>query len=385
MAMLQILLIYMEKSGYADYESAGFVSYRFLGVLLFSVPLGLFIKERKIKPLFYFSAIITPLLTFIIIYATANHLDLLIRVSQFFWGISFICMQVSILPFILRNSPPEQHTEAITLSYATGSLGAICSGSLIFLLENAFPEIFNEKIILQLISALGFVSLFFLSRMNIDEFVPHKPVVKSGIADFDWTLIIKALIPTTIIAVGAGLTIPFIGLFFFKIHGLDSDQFAILNSATTFFVFFMILLVPKLKYRYGYKFSITLSQSLAILALIFLASTEWFANRPIAVFIAIFCYALRQPLMNMAAPMTSDMTMKYVGKRNREMMSALTAAIWSGSWFISSHIFRILREHQLTYASVFLITAALYSIGVIWYYFLVLDFQRREKRGLTEK
>lgn len=385
MSFLQILLIYMEKSGYADYESAGFVSFRFLGVLLFSLPLGLFIKGKKIIPFFYISSVCTPVLSLLIIFATEHHYDVILRASQLLWGFSFICMQVSALPFILRNSPVEMHTAAITLSYATGSMGAIVSGTFIYLLKNSAPAIFDEKLILQVISALGLTSLYFVSKIKISEFVPVKQPLGNPGMGFDWFLILKAIIPTAIIAIGAGLTIPFIGLFFFKIHGLDSDQFAILNSATTCLVLVMILLVPQLKYMFGYKVSVTLSQSLAVLALVFLATTEWYSGEWFALIIAISCYALRQPLMNMAAPMTSDLTMKYVGKHNREIMSALTAATWSGSWFVSSHIFKILRENDFSYASVFLITAALYALGVTWYYFLILDFYRREKLGLTEK
>lgn len=66
---MAILLIYMEKSGFEDYESASFVSFRFLGVLLFAFPLGLFIKGRNLKPLFYMSSIATPFLSLIIIEA----------------------------------------------------------------------------------------------------------------------------------------------------------------------------------------------------------------------------------------------------------------------------------------------------------------------------
>ncbi|HRE98447.1 MAG TPA: hypothetical protein PK637_16905, partial [Flavobacteriales bacterium] len=82
-------------------------------------------------------------------------------------------------------------------------------------------------------------------------------------------------------------------------------------------------------------------------------------------------YALRQPLMNMATPMTTEVTMKYVGKRNQEMMSALTASIWSGSWFISAYLFEIMREMEVSYMNIFLITAALYSVGVIAYMLLM--------------
>ena len=51
-AFLSIQLIYMQKCGYSDYESAGYISFRFLGVLLLAVPMGMYLKGRNIKPLF---------------------------------------------------------------------------------------------------------------------------------------------------------------------------------------------------------------------------------------------------------------------------------------------------------------------------------------------
>jgi hypothetical protein len=102
-------------------------------------------------------------------------------------------------------------------------------------------------------------------------------------------------------------------------------------------------------------------------------SFEW------AVYIAVAAYVIRQPLMNMAGPMTSDIVMDYVGERNQEMMSALTSAVWSGSWFISSVIFQVLRQIGLQYVYVFLITAALYFFGVFLYYLLILDYEKKIK------
>ena len=81
--------------------------------------------------------------------------------------------------------------------------------------------------------------------------------------------------------------------------------------------------------------------------------------------------------MNMAGPMTSELTLKYVGDRNQELMSALSSSVWSGSWFISAKIFQILRAHEVPYYQIFLITAALYTWGVTAYYFLVKDYRRR--------
>ena len=74
--------------------------------------------------------------------------------------------------------------------------------------------------------------------------------------------------------------------------------------------------------------------------------------------IAIVCYLLRQPLMNMAGPMTTELVMSYVGKNNREMTSALTSAIWSGSWALSGFMVTIMFGFGFQFVNIFLITSA---------------------------
>jgi MFS family permease len=378
---MTIMLIYMAKVGFQDHESASFVSFRFLGVLLFAFPLGLFIKGRKLKPLFYASSMLTPILALVILYAIDLKLTGLLYTSLFLWGVSFTGIQITALPYILRNAKKETHTAAITLSYSTWSFAGIISGVLIFGLKNLNPVLFDEKLILQIISLLGLFGVLFVFNLKNIEHVPKISKSRFNLKDFDWKLIFKALVPTMIIAIGAGLTIPFVGLFFYKIHGLDSDKFAALSGFATLVVFGFILFVPIIKEKLGYKLAIPLTQLIAIFALIVLALTE-IIPYSFAVYIAMVAYIIRQPLMNMAGPMTSDIVMKYVGEKNREMMSALTAAIWSGSWFISSIIFQVLRKIGLQYVYVFLITAGLYFVGVLLYYLLILDYEKKVKQGV---
>jgi MFS family permease len=379
---MAILPLYMKVEGYTDAEYAHFTSYRYLGMLALALALGMFIKGRKILPMFYIAAAGVPLFGLLILVGVNIHSDLLLLVSHLLWGTAYTFIQIPILPYILRNVPTHQHTSAITLNFATWSIASILSFLFIGVFSTIDPVLFNEKHLLFGIVLFSFCGLYFITKVSKKENVPALTESRINIKGYDWKTIFKALIPTAIIAFGAGFTIPFISLFFSNVHGMTTAEFSYMSFAASFIVAYAALWVPKIKEGIGYKRAVPLTQSLAIMALVVMATTQYYNHLSIAFVIAIVFYLLRQPLMNIAAPMTSDITMKYVGEANREMTSGLTSAIWSGSTFFSAIIFGILRHLNVDYVNIFLITAGLYTIGVIWYMILIHDYDKREKAGL---
>jgi predicted MFS family arabinose efflux permease len=262
------------------------------------------------------------------------------------------------------------------------------SGLVIAILDFIDPIIFDEQFILLLFSVAGFGGLYFLSlTRNFNESVEdrgteNKPLKRQPT---DWPLVLKALGPTLIIATGAGLTIPFISLFFDQVHGLHKGGFSVLSFIASLLVAYGAMLVPTIKQKVGYKIAIPTTQSLAVMSLVALATTQFYSQYPVAVVIAGICYLLRQPLMNMAGPMTSELVMNYVGKNNREITSALISAIWSGSWVISGFMVTILFAYHFTFVNIFLITSLLYAFGVVMYYLLIVDYNKREELGLIKE
>jgi MFS family permease len=192
----------------------------------------------------------------------------------------------------------------------------------------------------------------------------------------DWSRITKALLPTFLIAFGAGFTIPFINLFFNIVHGVNSSSFSLMNTIAFGLVVIGGFLNPIIKRKLGYKVAITFFQSLAIFALFVMGASEWFAGSYISTMVAIMMYIIRQPLMNIAAPLTTEVAMKYVGEENRKVVSAITSALWSGSWFLSAMIFSILRELNISYSNIIFTTVIFYILGVISYYKLILNYER---------
>jgi len=383
---MNILPLYMTREGFSDEEIALYITFRFLGVFVLALPFGKLIKGRRLAPLFYISSFFVPFFGLIIVFAIALKIKWLIFTSLLLWGASFTFMQIPISPFILRNSAKQNQTAGIALSYSTWSFAGILSGVVIAILDAMNPHLFNEKMILIIFSIMGFGGLYFLIKTKFMEKIDEPVKAIPGIPPpgTNWNLIIKGLIPTLIIATGAGLTIPFISLFFDKVHHLDKGGFSVISSIAAILVAYSAMMVPKVKQYIGYKIAIPTTQSLAVISLVALATTQFYSQYTVALYIAIACYLLRQPLMNMAGPMTTEVVLNYVGKNNREITSALISAIWSGSWVVSGFMVKLMFGRGYEFVSIFLITSALYAFGVVMYYVLILDYIKREKHGFID-
>ena len=382
-SFIAILPLYMKAEHFSDAQYAHFTSYRYLGMLALALFVGMYIKGRKILPLIYIAAAGVPLFGLLIIIGVQIHSTALLLISHLLWGTAYTFIQIPILPYILRNAPKEQHTLAITLNFATWSIASIFGGLVIALFNGYDNQLFNERNLLFAIAMIGFSSVYFVLRISKKEYIPATTAKTGSLKDYDWKIISRALIPTTIVAIGAGFTIPFMSLFFANVHNMSTSTFSLLNFITALLVTIVAVYIPSIKSRFGYQRAVPTTQSFAICALIIMATTQYYYQWNMAVYIASVFYLLRQPFMSAAVPMTSEITMKYVGERNREMVSALTSSIWSGSAYFSAIGFGILRHLDVPYVHIFLITAAVYVIGVTMYYFLLVDYYKREKLGLV--
>lgn len=377
---LTMLPLYLDKLGYSNDRISGYTSFRYLGVFLLAIPLGAFLKGASVKPLFYASCLGVPAFALAILYFVEKNNEPMTYTMLLLWGASFTFIQIPILPFILRIASAQNQTPAIALSYSTWSFAGIISGIGIALLDYIDPSLFDERMVLMIFSLLGFGGVVLIGMAGITEEKPRHVEKRSfSLLQYDWGIIVKALIPTLIIAVGAGLTIPVISLFFKQVHHMDKGVFSFFSSIAALLVAWGALLVPAIKEKIGFKIAVPATQSLAIISLVALGTTEYFNHIAVAVVIAVVCYLLRQPLMNLAGPMTSEIVMNYVGEKNREMVSALTSAIWSGSWFISGLMSKTMFASGWQFVNIFLVTSLIYAVGVIWYVFLIKDYDKKRK------
>jgi len=387
-AFILVLNIFLRKQGFSDPEIASFNSLRFIGALAFALPLGIYIRGKKLKPFFILAALIVPLTSALIIESVYREIAPLIKLSFLLWGIGMMLMRVCSLPFIIRNTSSDNSTEALSLSASTWSLATIFSGIIISSLDwvNNFSLgkwilYFNERSILWIITFFGVSSIFFaLSITEKEHDSSDKDAnIISLYKNYDWKIIIKALSPLIMISIGAGLTIPYVNLFFNSVFNLSSSEFSILGSITAFLVFTFSLLVPSIRKKYGYWLTIVVVQALSICCLVVMALMELYVTYSFALIVALIAYIFRQPLMHMAHPASNELLMNYVGKRNQELISALSSSLWSASWFISAKVFEWLRLLDFQYYEIFLITAGLYIVGDILFSFLIREYESNKR------
>ncbi|MCX6198993.1 MAG: hypothetical protein NTY88_07195 [Bacteroidetes bacterium] len=369
-AFTMLLNYLMLDHGFKDFQIASMIGNRYLTVLLCSVPLALLVKGKRLKPFMLAGAISSPIVALLLIFGIHTHNTELIRILMSLWGISFSLLQILVMPYILLNGSKEHETESIALFFSAGNFTTIFVGMLGFFLP-FISSFFTTEVLLVFYSSLGFLGIYFVQQLPSQENLGTRIPIANIHSDYDWSIILQAVVPSFLIALGAGFTIPVINLFFHDVHGMNAPAFSIMNSIAFTLVVITALAVPEIKRRFGYQFAITLMQSLAIVFLFIMATTEWYNHTRYGIIIAAVTFTLRQPFMNMAGPLTSELTLNYVGERNREMMSAINASIWSGCWFVSAKIFSVLREADVAYSNIIFITVALYIVGVVWYYGLI--------------
>ena len=386
-AQFLLLNLFLKSRGLEDPAIAALTSHRFLATFFLAIPAGLWLRGKPLRKPLVIGAMLFPLTALAALETVRLGATTAGSVSFLAMGFAGLILNVASLPMMLRLAPPKQSSEALSLLFATWGAASICGGVLSSVLQTighleigSIHLVFNEHSTLLILTLCGLGAPFLYARLP--DPVPAEKSTHHWmhVHREDWPVLLRAIIPSICIATGAGLSIQFLNLFFSHVYQLDSATYSAFGSISYVLVLFMGLIVPEVRRRFGWRGAILGVQSAAVVMLAILGLTELWKDAAWALPLALVCFIFRQPLMNMAGPSTSELSMAYVGERNRELMSACNGAIWSGSWWLAARAFEALRSHDFPYWQIFLITAALYLIGTLSYLGLIQTVERRELR-----
>lgn len=380
-----LLNLFLKSHGLDDPGIAALASHRFVATFFLAIPAGLWLRGKPLRKPLLAGSILLPLTTLAALETVRMGMMNAAVVSFLLMGLGGLILNVANLPMILRMTPAEKSSEALSLLFATWGAASICGAVLSSVLQGlGHMDIAGVRLVLDEHATLLLLTLAGSGAVFLYAMLPDPvPTAVSRrhwmhVHREDFPILLRALLPSLCIATGAGLSIQFLNLFFSHVYQLDAAHYSMFGSVSYVLVFIFGLVVPEVKRRLGWRGAILGVQSVAVVMLALMGLTELWKDTAWALPLALVCFIFRQPLMNMAGPSTSELSMSYVGERNQELMSACNGAIWSGSWWLAARVFEVMRSHHLPYWQIFLMTAALYLLGTSTYLGLIRAVERRE-------
>lgn len=287
-----------------------------------------------------------------------------------FMGLAQSLNAVTLPPFLMENSSEEERTYLFSFSFSLqmliGMLGFWLGGRLPGWLAGGAgsTNVYTWVIVVVAGTAvLALTPLLFLQETNAVRTAVTSPLSPLHYARQHPILLGKFITPVLFTALGAGLFVPFMNVFFRNQYHIDDAAIGSLFAAGSLVMGLGFLIAPPLADRFGKIWLVILTQLLFIPALVLLGFAPWF-------WLSAAAYLARVVLMTMDDPIFQAFVMEAVEQEARATVASLLTMASSLGWAVGPAISGWL---QVTYgfAPVFLIVITLYVITILltWRFF----------------
>lgn len=355
--------LYLKELGYGETIIGNLISVGSLGISLMAIPASLIIERFHVKHLVITGMALCSLFYFIQIL----HID---EGSLFIYGLIAAMFQalfsISVSPFYLRNSTPAVRVHLFSLNSSL-NMGAHLVGYAIGGYLPAIMKWFNndlktiEAMRYAIIASLVIVSISNLIFMRIKR-VPipkQKKRVFEGLREKEWVVLGKLISPKLCLALGSGLTVPFINIYLRDRFDFSTKMIGVSYAILQSFIFIGIFVTPSLvKKTTNLKFIM----GTAFLAIPFMIGMGITGN----VTLVLSCFFMRGMLMNMSSPITSMFEMERVREKECVFASAIIVffyhLVYSGSTRLGGYLIE-----TYSFGPTFFMSGASYALAIILY------------------
>ncbi len=285
-------------------------------------------------------------------------------------------------PFIYNQAGQEERVHAFSLTFATRNAAFMTGSLLTGLLADYFAEYVGAgplslRYAIIIISLTSLVAIIPLALLKPKPQSKSKPLSAKEFRGFFTKLNVSFLFYTGLIGLGAGMVVPFFGVYLkYMLETTDSIVGLILSFSQMGTVVGS-LSVPLIGKRIGSYKTIVMTQILSIPLLIAIG----FPQGLIIVAVAFF---LRSSLMNMGQPLIRNISMHIVSEQHRPLMASMRAMINNLTRGVGIFIGGGLMEN-FTYNTPYLFTILLYAIGTLIFYRLFRNQFSSDDPASTKK
>ena len=362
-----IFNLYLKELDWVESAIGKSVALKSLGSAIATLPIAFILGKGRIKRWLLSSAFFN-IIAYVLVSISKN--ENIINGSVFSIGALSAIYVVASAPFIMSRTSPAERPFAYSMNAAmstlSGIIGSLLSGALRDLMAMVTG---NEVVAYQATLLCG--ALFALASLLpyslIKESEPKPDISESNpsqepgkkekfsLTIKDVAFMIKILLPSLFFGFGAGITIPFVNLYFKTVWKMNDGFIGLVFAAGQASTFTGMILAPFIFHKLGRIRTIVGVQWASIPFILILA---FIGNLPLA----ILAYLVRQALMNMSSPVQDQFTMEITKPVLRPIINALEFLVWTLAWTISSKIGGNILEKG-SFTPCFLITASAYAIG----------------------
>jgi len=273
-------------------------------------------------------------------------------------------------PFLMENSSEVERTYLFSISsglrMAAFSVGDWVGGYL----PTWFGGLFNVSPVsttayawaIAMAGALVIIAVIprLMLTRNILPFEERSIFAPLSYARENPGMLTKLLLPMFITSIGAGLIMPFMNIFFSKVHNQPDPVIGTMFAWGSLAMGVGLILAPAFADRYGKIKVVVLTQGISIPFLIMLGFSPVFSLSAIA-------YYVRLTLMNMSSPIYQTFVMEKVESESRAMVASLNSMVHSfGRAF--SPVISGWMQVSYGFAPPFIGTIILYVIAIAMYF-----------------
>jgi predicted MFS family arabinose efflux permease len=361
------LNLYLRSRGLDEAAIGRILSAGSAGVVVVSLPAALLADRVRPGRLFLLTTVGFVLCLLLLVLVPPLPAPLM--ALSFLVGALFTVHWVAEGPFFLQSEGPEHRTELFGIAHALETVATILTAwgtgaAAEALAARLGSESAGLRSALACAAATSLLALLPYARIRAGP----APGPRKGWRDYlvprQAGLVFRLTLPAFLVGCGAGLTIPFLNLYFRDRFQVGPGAIGGLFSVAQLLMVGGFLAGPVLARRFGHVRAVVATELLSLPFFLLLAATDRLE-------VAAAAFWMRAALMNMNHPVAAAFAMETVDPDQRAVLNSVRSFAWNLSWMVTAAAGGWIIRETGGYAASMFATMGFYlaAAGLFWWWF----------------